>query len=130
MAYGYKTGGRRKGTPNKKTSELARTIRKHYKGFNPLLELIKVYYREDTDLHTKVFILKELAPYLYPKRKAIDTRVEAELNRIASNHPPKDLFERVDQAAAVFRNSPPKEGFEAIDRISEASEASEATDTD
>lgn len=67
-----KTGGRQAGTPNKRTQNLIELIDKYHKGFNPVLELIEICKAEDTPIDLKVNILKEVAPYLYPKRKAIE----------------------------------------------------------
>ena len=65
-----KTGGRKKGTPNKKTAELLEILG----SFNPAEELMKLYDRtQDQDL--KVTICKELMKYVYPQRKAIDNTI-------------------------------------------------------
>ncbi|MEI6093581.1 MAG: hypothetical protein WCQ47_07895, partial [bacterium] len=47
---------------------------KKHKGFNPVLELIEIS-KGACDLDLRVNILKELIPYLYPKRKAIEEEI-------------------------------------------------------
>ena len=75
---GQKTGGRKKGTANIKTQKLLELIEKNHKGFNPVLELIEISKKENTSLDLRVNILKELIPYLYPKRKAIEQETDTQ----------------------------------------------------
>src|SRR5574344_3013784 len=82
MSKGTKTGGRQKGTPNKKTQELMELIEANYKGFNPVLELIKIAMDKNTPLDLKASVLKDVASYIYPKRKAIDAKLEDNLQRV------------------------------------------------
>lgn len=102
MAIGYKTGGRRKGTPNKRTNELAGIVRRKYKNFNPIIELIKLFNDEETDISTKVYILKEITPYLFPKRKAVDSVIEQQIQKLSVKYPAGDLFARIHEKAKVF----------------------------
>lgn len=71
MAKGVKTGGRQKGTPNKKTKTIKELLEQDFLGFNPVRELITLY-KKDIETAQKIVILKELANYVYPKRRAID----------------------------------------------------------
>lgn len=71
MAKGIKTGGRTKGTPNKKTINIQELLETEFEGFNPVRELITIY-KTDIETAQKIVILKELSNYIYPKRKAID----------------------------------------------------------
>ena len=66
-----KTGGRKKGTPNKKTAELQEILG----GFNPAEKLMELYNKSTTKDDLKVLICKELMKYIYPQRKAIDTNI-------------------------------------------------------
>lgn len=70
MAEGLKTGGRQKGTPNKKTRQLQSLIDGY--GHNPVEALVSVAMDANVDpaLRTKVNL--ELMQYLYPKRKAVE----------------------------------------------------------
>ena len=75
---GQKTGGREKNTPNKRTQNLLELIEVNHKGFNPVLELIEISKSANIDVDLRVSILKDLTPYLYPKRKAIELELENE----------------------------------------------------
>jgi hypothetical protein len=66
-----KTGGRKKGTPNKKTAELQEILG----GFNPAEKLMELYNKATTKDDLKVLICKELMKYIYPQRKAVDTNI-------------------------------------------------------
>ena len=68
MAKGIKTGGRKKGTPNKKTTELMELLG----NYNPVKRLIEIAKDENTSLDMQVKINLDLLPYIYPKRKSID----------------------------------------------------------
>lgn len=72
MAKRIKTGGRQKGTLNKKTKTIKELLEQDFKGFNPVSELITLY-KTDIETVQKIMILKELANYVYPKRRAIDS---------------------------------------------------------
>ena len=65
---GIKTGGRKKGTPNKKTQELLTVLG----DYNPLEQLLIIVKDKNTPLDTKIKINLDLMPYIYPKRKSID----------------------------------------------------------
>ena len=68
MAKGIKTGGRKAGTPNKKTTELIELLG----DYNPITRLIEIAKDENTPLDMQVKINLDLMPYIYPKRKSID----------------------------------------------------------
>ncbi len=74
---GIRYGGRKKGTPNKKTQDLLEMCEQ--KGVNPfevLLDLCK-----NADPNIKMNAAKEVCQYILPKRKAIEqtTQVSGEL---------------------------------------------------
>jgi len=67
-----KTGGRTKGTPNKKTQLVQQQMEDL--GFDPIESMIEICNQAMTD---KNYVLagqmaKELAQYVYPKRKAVE----------------------------------------------------------
>lgn len=64
-----KTGGRKKGTPNKKTLEFAAELEKL--DFNAVQKAVELYHNTDED-GVKANILTNFFKYLYPQRKAID----------------------------------------------------------
>ena len=73
MAKGIKTGGRKKGTPNKKTRELLDL------NYCPVEELLKLAKRKNITIEQAITIHKALLPYFYPQRKAIDTMINDEV---------------------------------------------------
>ena len=66
-----KSGGRTKGTPNKRTSELAEML--HSMNCCPAEGLVRVaqYAESEGNWPLALDAYKSLLPYLYPKRKAI-----------------------------------------------------------
>jgi hypothetical protein len=70
VALGQKTGGRRKGTPNKRTQQVAEVLREL--DCDPIRGMAKIAAnkRHPIELRAKMYI--ELARYVYPKRKAVD----------------------------------------------------------
>nr|BAH89625.1 hypothetical protein [uncultured bacterium]BAH90129.1 hypothetical protein [uncultured bacterium] len=94
MAAGRKTGGRQKGTPNKRTEALAEALEEH--GCDPVAALVRIAQDAETPRELRARILSDLLPYLYPRRKAI----ELEGNRrpvvilsgfVRPEHVPKDV---------------------------------------
>jgi len=65
-----KTGGRRKGTPNKSTVAIGEKLAQI--GCDPILELAKIAMNGKTPIELRVRCLVELASYVYPKRKPVD----------------------------------------------------------
>lgn len=69
MAKGIKTGGRQKGTPNKSSQELMAICEKHNCNVFESMVILAV---EEHNKDKKFDRLKEIAQYLYPKRKAVE----------------------------------------------------------
>ena len=65
-----KTGGRVRGTPNKKSVDLLRRLERL--GCDPIEGLARIALDPQTDVTLKVRCFAELAQYVYPKRRAID----------------------------------------------------------
>jgi hypothetical protein len=82
MATGIKTGGRQKGTPNKRTEQLLALVATTFGYFNPIIELIKISQDEKTPLDIKASVLKDLSGYFYPKLKAVDVSVDKTITKI------------------------------------------------
>ena len=76
MAHGRKTGGRRRGTPNKLTQSVIDRL--HELGCDPIEGMAKIAADEATPVELRARMFAELAQYVAPKRKAIDHRVEQE----------------------------------------------------
>lgn len=72
MALGKKTGGRKKGTPNKRTEGLKEVL--DSLGVDPIRNLAKASTMAEADGDWNLFynVNKELAQYIYPKRKAVE----------------------------------------------------------
>ena len=73
---GIKTGGRKKGTPNKRTRELLDL------NYCPVEELLKLLKNKNLSIDKQIFIHKTLLPYFYPHRKAVEFQEEIEEPRI------------------------------------------------
>lgn len=74
MALGKKTGGRQAGTPNKRTVELAERLTAL--GCDPIegMALIAMNEANPPELRGRMFA--ELAGYLFPKRKAVESNLD------------------------------------------------------
>ena len=69
-----KTGGRKKGTPNKKTAQYKEILG----DFDTVTELKELYQTTDKD-DLKFAICKEFLKYEYPQRKAVEIANDIEL---------------------------------------------------
>jgi hypothetical protein len=88
MAKGRKTGGRKKGTPNKKTQVAAEILEEL--GFCPIRKGVEMFERaleefeEDRSDYRFKYLeiahaeIKDLRQYVFPKRKAIDLTSKGE----------------------------------------------------
>ena len=74
MASGRKTGGRSKGTPNKKTEELAQRLADI--GCDPVEGMAIIAMDEGNPPELRGRMYAELAQYLYPKRRATEIRTD------------------------------------------------------
>ena len=70
-----KTGGRKKGTPNKRTVDFIERLG----DFDLVAELKKLYHSTKDD-NLKGQILKTLMEYAYPKRKAVEMSADMNVN--------------------------------------------------
>jgi hypothetical protein len=71
MAKGRKTGGRKKGTPNKATA--ARQAEFAASGLTPLDFMLEVMRSEENDLAVRLDAAVKAAPYCHPRLAAIDS---------------------------------------------------------
>ena len=76
MAHGRKTGGRRRGTPNKLTQSVIDRLAEL--GCDPIEGMAKIAADEAAPVELRARMFAELAQYVAPKRKAIDHRLEPE----------------------------------------------------
>ena len=66
-----KTGGRKKGTPNKRTADIIERL----KGEDIVGSLLEIAHTTEKE-ETKVTVYKELLKYVYPQRKAVEIETE------------------------------------------------------
>jgi hypothetical protein len=76
MAIRKKTGGRRRGVPNRRTLELAERL--EGAGFDPVQVIIDVASDAASTPELRLRAASELLPFLYPKRRAVDHRLTDE----------------------------------------------------
>ena len=75
IARRQKTGGRQKGTPNKKTTERARLIADlRFSGKDPVTFFAEILRNESAPLDLRFAAAKELAPFMHPKLASIESR--------------------------------------------------------
>ena len=72
-----KTGGRKKGTPNKKTQEFIEQL-----GDFKTVEEMKILYSTTKKEDIKFAICKEFLKYEFPQRKAVEMTGDIELPKI------------------------------------------------
>ena len=65
-----KTGGRKRGTPNRVTTALEEKL--NAIGCDPVIELAKIAMNAKNPLEIRVRCLIEIAPYVFPKRRPVD----------------------------------------------------------
>ena len=70
MTLGRKTGGRRKGTPNKRTQQAAELLQ----GLDcdPICGMAEIAANTEHPIELRARMYAELAHHVYPKRKAVD----------------------------------------------------------
>ncbi len=69
-----KTGGRKRGTPNKRSLDLVETLDRH--NFNPIEKLFGII--PELSAKEQAHVLLGILPYLYPKRKSLDFTLQSE----------------------------------------------------
>ena len=70
MPLGRKSGGRRKGTPNRRTQRAAELLEEL--GCDPIRGMAEIAANTEHPIELRAKMYSELAHYVYPKRKAID----------------------------------------------------------
>jgi hypothetical protein len=70
MAIGRRTGGRKAGTPNRKTREVAELL--ETLNCNPIEGMVSIATDPRASLELRARMYAELAQYVYPKRKAVE----------------------------------------------------------
>lgn len=74
MAAGKKTGGRKKGTPNKDKAELLELIRQRVgdQDYHPVVEMAALACDENLGLELRANMHKEVARYVAPTLKSVE----------------------------------------------------------
>jgi hypothetical protein len=70
MSLGRKTGGRTKGTPNRRTADVVGKLAAL--GCDPIDGMARIAMDEENAVELRARMYAELAGYVAPKRKAID----------------------------------------------------------
>lgn len=70
MAIGKKTGGRLRGTPNRRTQDVELLLSRI--GCDPIEGMARIAMDSQTPVEVRARMFAELACYIAPKRKAID----------------------------------------------------------
>lgn len=81
MAQGLKTGGRKRGTPNKRTQEVVARLEKLK--CDPIEGMAKIAMDVNNPPELRGRMYAELAQYVAPKRKAIEHSGEVSTNYVA-----------------------------------------------
>ena len=74
MSLGFKTGGRAKGTPNKRTLEVM--LRLKNIGCDPIEGMARLAMDASNSPELRGKMYSELAQYLYPKRRATELNID------------------------------------------------------
>lgn len=77
MATGIKTGGRKKGVPNKATA--AKQAEIAASGLTPLEFMLDVMRNEGNEQSVRLDAAKAAAPYVHPKLANIDAKIEGDV---------------------------------------------------
>mgnify|MGYP003148790415 FL=1 len=83
MAIGRKTGGRQKGTPNANKQELVDLLNEHYPGYNPVVQMAGIAQDETVEMVHRVQCAKEIAGYIFPKLKSIESNISGNMRLVA-----------------------------------------------
>ena len=83
MATGKKTGGRQKGTPNANKQELVDLLNEHYPGYNPVVQMAGIAQDETVEMVHRVQCAKEIAGYIFPKLKSIESNISGNMRLVA-----------------------------------------------
>ena len=83
MALGHKTGGRKKGTPNKATAKRQAAI--EASGLTPLDYMLSIMRDEERDATERLEAAKAAAPFVHPRLSTVqsDVNVTAKDDSIA-----------------------------------------------
>ena len=75
---GQKTGGRISGTPNKSTKAIAEMLADKYPHYHPIIALAEIANDKKQDIAIRLHANKEVAKYICPQLKSIESKQEKE----------------------------------------------------
>lgn len=75
---GQKNGGRQSGTPNKKTQAISDLLFDKYPEYHPILALAEIANDLTQDVTIRLQANKEVAKYICPQLKSIESKQEKE----------------------------------------------------
>lgn len=114
MAYGFKSGGRTSGTPNKRTTLAGERLREieaklrdegrlePSERLDPLEAMALAMIDHDSESSVRLAAAKELAQYLYPKRRAVEVAETApQIAPMATNDAMAQIHAAIDRAIAA-----------------------------
>lgn len=81
MASRVKTGGRKKGTPNKRTLAIEEKLAAL--NCDPIEGMAKIAMDTTADIKLRAQMFSELAQYVFPKRKSVEHSGEQTINYVA-----------------------------------------------
>ena len=87
---GQKTGGRKRGTPNKATVAREKLLNDAMEGGDPLQFFADILSNKDANLQLRFAAARELAPYLHPKLSSTEARV-----KVSTHEETLDVLDRV-----------------------------------
>ena len=96
MAKGQRIGGRKKGTPNKRTAEFHAELRES--GMRPLEYMLAVMRSEESTAEQKQWAAAHAAPFCHPRLAPLDRAINIAL-------PPTDTVEDIGKAISVITAS-------------------------
>jgi len=69
---GKKTGGRKKGIPNRDTQEISEMLKEKFPDYHPVIALAAIANNKKVDLSLRLQANKEVAKYVCPQLKAME----------------------------------------------------------
>ena len=123
MGLGVKTGGRTRGTPNKRTQDVLEKLEEL--GCDPIEGMARLAQQAeaDGDKNLAAQMYKELAPYIAPKRKAIEQTIKHEeelsMEEMEANYRETIMSLSREDKILIFSTIEPEERIELIEQMEE-----------
>ncbi len=82
-----KTGGRRRGTPNKRTRAVIDLLKERFPEYHPVVAMAEIANDESHSVELRLQAHKEVAHYVAPTRKAVEITAEQAVSMSISEKP-------------------------------------------